>query len=756
MTIYDDLPTTFPAPGMSRFQYYQMVSQTIKDLDTRVQTEETEIGGGGSTDPETVRDVIGASLVGGTGISVTPNDGSDTITIAYTGSGGSGITGAAFGIVFAEDQGVFGRPLSDRANWGTTLPDNSSSWTTLLTYAHNNDLKVYLRPDRAYDARGMQSVNQNVRIIGGGTLVGRAAEKAEGYWGSIRHNPETANFGIGVASFALVTLPNNTGTPSAAEVNHQITLSSSSNLNKFRDGDVWRITSNNRYAWDTGAGGNVWRAEQIDILGVLFPTTSNTAEEGDTIVGAISGATGVVGSRLGSSYLVLKSHTGTFTASETYTVGGSSKGTMAGAGKVLVRGQMDDTLYSGTITLAKMRSDLEVEMDVVFDVVGDPEQTVGDTLRQNFLTLWGLVRPQIKVKARNGWGPLVYVGSCDRPYIHLDVWDHINNASETSNAVLFEGGYGYGIEVVGSTRGGIYRGSGTKMRHWFTTNPLVRTSYPTANDAIYYFTGMQRRNDVSADVFASYAAALDNHIGAADTYYHDSTITLAGISGGRHFAGREGVQNRSANSVYERVRVIGPMSNGFNDLSQNKDWEVPSVTRIIDSRFEGMLVGGFHMESTPLAANSLSIERTLFAMTKLPAATVGEGGSVGINMAAGNARFKDVIVKDASYAAINVRSGLSGAVMMFDDFRFDIADGGFTAPFMIRLASSGLTVWLNDIGAIENGTTWATNRGAVHVVSGSPTIRRTARPFSFGNATALPVLTSGSATNTLAVIDGYT
>lgn len=46
--------------------------------------------GGGSTDPEVVRDTMAAALVAGANITITPNDAGDTITIAAAGGGGGG------------------------------------------------------------------------------------------------------------------------------------------------------------------------------------------------------------------------------------------------------------------------------------------------------------------------------------------------------------------------------------------------------------------------------------------------------------------------------------------------------------------------------------------------------------------------------------------------------------------------------------------------------------------------------------------
>lgn len=68
--------------------------------------------GGGSTDPEIVRDTMAAALVAGSNITITPNDGADTITIAASG-GGASDHGALTGLAdddhpqYAKSVGVF-------------------------------------------------------------------------------------------------------------------------------------------------------------------------------------------------------------------------------------------------------------------------------------------------------------------------------------------------------------------------------------------------------------------------------------------------------------------------------------------------------------------------------------------------------------------------------------------------------------------------------------------------------------------------
>lgn len=61
------------------------LTSQVAALATRVATEFNTLRG---EIPERARDALGAALVAGAGITITPNDAGDTITIAATGSGG--------------------------------------------------------------------------------------------------------------------------------------------------------------------------------------------------------------------------------------------------------------------------------------------------------------------------------------------------------------------------------------------------------------------------------------------------------------------------------------------------------------------------------------------------------------------------------------------------------------------------------------------------------------------------------------------
>lgn len=58
--------------------------------DARTPTSHTHIPGEVTGFDEQVRDVMGVALVAGSNVTITPNDGADTITIAATGGGGGG------------------------------------------------------------------------------------------------------------------------------------------------------------------------------------------------------------------------------------------------------------------------------------------------------------------------------------------------------------------------------------------------------------------------------------------------------------------------------------------------------------------------------------------------------------------------------------------------------------------------------------------------------------------------------------------
>lgn len=90
-------------------------------------------GGGGTTDPEVVRDTIAAALVAGTGVTITPDDAANNITISASGGGGG--TGDAVVTVAASNTPTAQKTNADYTCDGTN--DNVEIQAAIDTVAQN-------------------------------------------------------------------------------------------------------------------------------------------------------------------------------------------------------------------------------------------------------------------------------------------------------------------------------------------------------------------------------------------------------------------------------------------------------------------------------------------------------------------------------------------------------------------------------------------------------------------------------------------
>lgn len=174
---------------------------------------------------ELIRDTIAAALVAGANITITPNDGSDTITIAATGGGG-GSPGGADGDIQVNASGAFAGSLLKQ---GTNLVQQKSGSTP-------QELQVY----------GSATEYNDIQTSGGIAWFGADGTN---YAFGIRHSDGLLVFQLG-GQFRWVINPNTFAI--APQGNGQYDLGTS--LNRLRDTHVtrWRVFGETNDDPDTG------------------------------------------------------------------------------------------------------------------------------------------------------------------------------------------------------------------------------------------------------------------------------------------------------------------------------------------------------------------------------------------------------------------------------------------------------------------------------------------------------------------------
>lgn len=282
--VQDSLANFFNATGAT-FTYDDANNQMVVNVPT---------GGGGTTDPEVVRDTIGAALIGIGNISVVVNDAADTITISTTATQNS--TDAAL-----RDRSTHtGTQSADTLTDGTTnkafLATERTKLAGVATGATANS------SDATLLSRANHTGSQPASTISDSTTVGRsvltaadaaAARTAIGAGTSnliLGTTGTTAKAGDYVPSWTEITSKPSTFAPSA----HTHIISDVTNLQSALDGKaaVSHTHTTSQISDSTTVGRSVLTAADAaaarTAIGagtsdLIIGTTSTTAKAGDYV-----------------------------------------------------------------------------------------------------------------------------------------------------------------------------------------------------------------------------------------------------------------------------------------------------------------------------------------------------------------------------------------------------------------------------------------------------------------------------------------
>jgi len=649
-------------------------------------------------------------------------------------------------VIIPENYGVIGD--------GTT--DNTAAWVDVVAAAHTANLPIWVTG--RYRGQ-LNASNKNLNIFGPGTFV-----QASGEASLIRasHTPGTR---VTVSSidqdFIVGPLA---ASPSASYAATAITVPASS-LNQFKADDIWVIASEDGYDWNVNSPINgTLKAGQVPVAGVVFTATyaSGAIKENDTITGVSSGTTALVGSvsRVSSTVgqIIVKSIASgkTFTNGEGIRVSGVTQGTINSAGAVLLHGELEDT-YTTNPVLRKFRNDLKLSIDgLSFDVIGDPDGLVGTANRNTLIEIKGVVKPIVNnIKVYNSWATGLKITSCYRPVVN-DMWmgRGANNATTgpSSSNEPSEQGYGYGIEINGTTYGGSFQISGSMMRHAFTTNPASHSAaFVGSNDEAWMNIGTVRHNTVrDSSAIDNWSAGFDNHEGAQDTTYINC-INKRTMGAHRRFSGMTGFNNRSHNTTYINCRDEGS-AQGFNDSTRHHTITYRSTTRYENCVAENYQMFGFTMSQPDMDA----FHRAEYINCRAR----GDGRAVdapyaqaGFDLTASNTILRNCISERFNTTGIDIHDASAGATptIIIDGIFLDFRDTTGSATTAISVKATVNLYVVQQIKILQKTAPTSLPAASITVTAGSPNIRTAGATINVANTTTIPVIsgaTSGAVTGT--------
>ncbi|MFZ1249931.1 MAG: hypothetical protein WAR37_00560 [Candidatus Microsaccharimonas sp.] len=639
---------------------------------------------------------------------------------------------------------------------GDGVTDDTVALNAALDAAQTTKAQIQLT--RKYRGR-INASNKHLHLIGNGSLI----QYADGNGViAVTHGMVNPTSVTSIENNCIVGPITNKDNPSLTITVSAATVAANS-LPLFRAEDVWRIDSQDVYPWagsGTPVGGNVWQAAMFPILGISYQITPSNGgiKENDTVTGATSGASGLVGSyardaNSSTGKMILKwfNNSTPFQNGETILVGGSAVGTISGNGQVLMKGILDDT-YTNSPTLRKLRNDLTFIIDgPTIEAFGATDGVVGNANRVSAVSIAGVVNARIRATIADSWKGALLLISCYQADVDVRVTHLPNNAttgSPSSNQPS-EQAYGYGVETVGAVERSYFKIHASNCRHAFTTNPNTYGSWNSiATDHSLLRIGIQKDNVVSGVATGCWGAGWDTHEGAMRTHFKNCE-NISSTGGYRFQSNPNGFLNRAWNTMYTNCRDYGSLV-GFRDGTGSYPTTFMTVTRYTNCMSDDFQYLGFSANNPAESANHRFVYINCHARGNGQPANQPYG-SAGFEINGVDSELINCSAERFSQAPLQLNSGSSSITNYYlvRDFTASYVESPTNAASGIRISGTDHILALDGISIVQKTSALSMPSSAVRVISGSPTIRWGRSPQTINTSTVVPwlMVSSGSPTN---------
>lgn len=577
---------------------------------------------------------------------------------------------------------------------------------------------VYL--DRDYAVQDLAITDQDVHLIGPGRLVHASGYRAL----TVEHTVGAAR---SVTAVATVN-PRPDGISNVHEAYTQISLAQA-DLADVQQGDLFLIGSNDAYAAEyvTGAaalGTQTYPAAFVPVhaLGLdVDGIVSGGFAEGNTIVGATSGATALllsVATKSDSSImLTFGKFTGTFQDNENLTVGGVVKGVVNGQPYIVAANRLLDT-FTTTPKLYKAQQGRRCIIECGLVATGDVDSIVGAANRKPAIELRGVVDGDVTLDVNSAWTRAVRLSSCYATRADVRIMKLPNNAGT-------EGAYGYGVEFTASTEFCTATVKARNVRHATTTNTSNYASWasqPALDGGVPKFNVVH-----DSECWSPIGAGFDTHAGG---YFHEHRAckVYGGGSLGRVTTTPQGFQNRSFGTLTVDCEAHG-CTIGFDESAHN--YAAPFATKVRHLRNQAINYGMYGWRWNGGSADTLtdyeaedclaSGDGTAQNTPNLQTGFIFAGARVRVTRLRSvkfNGHPYRVTASTGSVIAVACEADYTDASTAARSFRFD------------AMPSGGATLLGYIVKTHSNGTTPA---AAVEVTAGAVTLKTDGAKFIGGD-----------------------